>query len=275
MNLPNLEPKSMDIDVDYVNRLLGLALKGGEIKNLLEKMRFGVQVEGKTLKVEIPPYRTDVLHPIDIVEDVAIAYRYDRFNPELPPLNTVGSKIQRDGVIDDIRQLMIGLGFQEVMTLTMTNPHELFEKMGVSFEEVVEAKNPVSAEHSIARTWLLPSLMGVLEKNRNREYPQKVFESGICVSADGGTRHALSGVMAKAKSDFAEIKSNVASILESLDLTEKPERLDKKTFILGRAAKNQYGFYGEIAPNILSNFGLEVPVTGFELDVKNILADIE
>jgi len=80
------------------------------------------------------------------------------------------------------------MSFQEVMTLIMTNKENLFAKMNMPEEQVCEAENPVSSEHSVARTYLLPSLLQVLEKNKNREYPQRVFEIGDCITGDGSEK---------------------------------------------------------------------------------------
>ncbi|MFC2154146.1 hypothetical protein ACFLRC_01520 [Candidatus Altiarchaeota archaeon] len=274
MKLPNIKTREMVVELDYVNGLLGLQLSGKEVKGLLEKMRYGVELQKEVVKVCIPPYRTDVLHPIDVVEDVAIAYGYDRFQPELPPLPTIGSRIGRGKLCDDLRQILVGYGFQEVMTLTMTNQNEQFGLMNLPVEEAVEAENPVSMEHSIARVWLLPSLMNVLAKNKNREYPQKILEIGLCIDKNGGTLHRLAATIAKSKTDFAEIKSVATGLLGNLGLNDDPNAYDHPSFISGRCAKNQYGFYGEVGAGVLNNFGLEVPVTAFEFDIDKITTAI-
>lgn len=262
----------MRVELAYVNGLLGLDLAEKDVQRLLGRMRYGVSANKEALDIQIPSYRTDVLHPIDVVEDVAIAYGYENFEPELPPLPTVGSRIARERVADDLRTCLVGFGFQEVMTLTMTNAVEQFDKMGVPREKAAEAEKPVSEEHAIARTWLLPSLMGALEKNRNREYPQRLFEVGVCVTPAGETVHRLAGVVAQAKTDFAEVKALVAGILESRGMKADANACGHGSFIPGRAAENSYGFFGEVAPAVIANFGLGVPVTAFELDVA-ALAD--
>lgn len=267
---PDLKPTPMELRREYANRLLGINLKTKEIKSLLEKMRYGVEVDGDsggTLKVMVPAYRTDVLHPIDLVEDIAIAYRYDNFHPVLPATSTLG---ERDGfrVFSSIvRELMIGLGFQEVMTLIMTNKNDLFSRMNHPTEKVVETEKPISTEYSVTRTWLLPSLMGVLEKNRSREYPQKIFEVGQCITADGRDKTKLTAVIAHSKTSFSEIKAVLEGVLGNLSLECELGDLKHGSFIPGRCARVDYGFLGEIHPAVLENFGLEVPVTAFEIDL--------
>lgn len=270
MKKPDLKPRKMRLDLDYVNSILGVSLGPEEVKELLEKMRYGVKESGKKITVFVPAYRTDVLHPMDIVEDIAIAYGYENFVPELPEANTVGERHQLSRFASAVRELMLGLGFSEVMTLILTNEDMLFTKMNIPKEDVVTTKNPVSIENSVARSWLLPSLMFVLEKNKNREYPQKIFEVGYCISPEGKDSLKVAGVTAHSKASFSEIKAIVSCILESLGCSEKADALEHGSFISGRCASTYAGFFGEIHPQVLENFGLEMPAAAFELDLKKI-----
>jgi phenylalanyl-tRNA synthetase beta chain len=140
--------------------------------------------------------------------------------------------------------------------------------MNVPEEVVVEAVNPVSVEQSIARTWLLPSLMVVLEKNRNREYPQRIFEVGDVVTGEGVTIKKVAGVIAHGKTNYSEIKAVVSGLFANLRLKAEDMPYNHPSFIEGRCSRNRFGFYGELGPEVLSNFGVEVPVTAFELKLK-------
>lgn len=266
---PNLNPTIMDLDLDYVNKLLGMEFSRDTVKELLEGMRYGVELKQK-IRVSIPSYRVDILHPMDLVEDIAIAWGYERFHAEFPEVYTIGKQDVLGKFSNDVMELMIGFGFQEVMTLIMTNKVDLFERMTVDEEEVTETENPISIDHSVARGWLLPSLMNVLEKNKTREYPQYIFEIGKCITANGKTRCVLSGVIAHSKTNFSEIKSIVIGLLDNLDIEPEIKELEHNSFIRGRCADTSYGFFGEINPEVLENFNLEVPVTGFELDLDLI-----
>lgn len=270
---PDMSPVEMELGLEYVNQLLGVDLSMVEVRKLLEQMRYSIKSDGNTIRVSVPAYRTDVLHPIDLVEDVAIAYKYDRFKPELPRSHTpYGSLDELEAYSDSVRELMLGLGFQEVMTLVMSNKRDLFERMQLRGETVVETLNPVSVDHGVARNWLLPSLMVVLEKNRSREYPQKIFEVGDCVSEQGVDDRKLAGVLAYSKANYSEVKGMVTGLLESLSVDYSLEDFRHGSFIGGRCSSIKMrdalaGFYGEIHPQVLSNFGLEVPAAGFELNI--------
>jgi len=276
---PQLEPKIMKLSVEYVNSLLGLNLEPQEIKVLLERMRYKAVVkDSKTLEVWIPAYRCDILHQIDLVEDIAIAYNYKNFKPEIPEIFTIGSMRKEEMFHSKLRELMLGFGFQEVKTLVMTNTTLLFKRMNIPEEEVVKAENPVSLEHGVARNWLLPSLMSVLEKNKNREYPQRIFEIGDCIKANGKDFKKLCCVIASSKTNFAEIKSILFGLLDSLnfDLSSiKLKPYDHGSFIAGRCASMKYGFFGEISPEVLENFSIEMPVTAMELDLEKVFADVK
>ncbi len=280
---PDLKPGVMNLNLDYANGLLGTGFNRDTVKALLEKMRYGVEsVEGNeynknsidsvnSIRVLIPAYRTDVLHPIDLVEDIAIAYGYENFKPELLDSYTIGRKDKGEKFSDAVRELLIGSGFQEVMTLTLTNERNLFLKMNLEPGDAVTSENPVSMEHGIARNWLMPSLMSILENNKNREYPQMLFEIGDCVTPDGKNNKKLSGVVAHAKTNFSEIKSIITGILDSLGAKYKIKNHSHKSFIDGRCGEFDSGFFGEINPVVLENFELETPVTGFEVDLGGIL----
>jgi len=277
MKTPDLKPRLMPLRVGYVNKLLGMNFNKEEIKELLERMRYGVKFDADEIDkihVSIPPYRTDVLHAIDLVEDIAIAHGYENFEPEIPKMGTIGEKDPLEKFSSNVRELMLGFGFQEVMTLIMTNRDDLFDRMQIPEEEVVEAENPVSLEHSVARTWILPSLMSVLEKNKNREYPQRIFEIGDCISAEGKDQKKIAALIAHSRANFSEMKAVVTGLLENLNLKYKIKAYPHNSFIEGRSASTEFGFFGEIHPQVLENFGLGVPVTAFELDLGKIFNKI-
>ncbi len=274
MKTPNLAPEEMRLDIEYVNRILGMEFTSKDVKELLERMRYGVNLKANKIQVLIPAYRADILHPIDLVEDIAIAYGYDRFKPELPGLYTPGSKEGIEKFSSSTRELMIGSGFQEIMSLILTNKESLFSMMNLPEEDAVETKHPVSLEHSVARTWLLPALMSILQRNKNREYPQKLFELGLCIDSKGMDNRKLAGVIAHSTTNFSEMKATITGIMESIGLEYRIKKSNHGSFIPGRAASIGHGLFGEIHPQVLDNFGLEVPVTAFELNLDEIFAKL-
>lgn len=270
MKTPDFTPREMKLNPDYVNRLLGLSLTTDEIKEYLERMRYGVKAGEGNLLVSVPAYRADILHEMDLVEDIAIAYGYQNFMPEKLSVHT---KSHADSVEEEsnvLRDLLIGSCFTEVMTLVLSSKTVLFSNMNVPEEPCVEAENPVSSEHGVARSWLTPLLLSVLSKNKTKEFPQRIFEVGDVLLSSGANKTKVAGAVSHPKAGYSEMKSIVEGLLSSLGVSRDAKPLGHGSFIEGRCASIGFGFFGEIHPAVLSNFGLEMPVTAFEFDLEGL-----
>jgi phenylalanyl-tRNA synthetase beta chain len=114
--------------------------------------------------------------------------------------------------------------------------------------------------------------MSVLEKNKNREYPQRIFEIGYCIEPSGKDSMKLAGVVAHAKTNFSEMKAVCSGIMENIGKECDFAAADLGSFIAGRCASSKCGFFGEVHPAVLENFSLEVPATAFELDLRTIFS---
>ncbi|MEM2027965.1 MAG: phenylalanine--tRNA ligase subunit beta, partial [Candidatus Bathyarchaeia archaeon] len=279
---PDLKTEKMHINIDYVRKVIGVPLSLNEIIDLLERSRYGVsEVEGAEIVVEIPCYRPDIMHPIDVVEDIATAYDLNRIKPRWPQISTVGGLSRETQLRNLVRELMIGLGYQEVLTFTLTNQTVLFEKMNIQRERVVEVANPKVSSMTCLRSWLLPSLMEFLSHNTHVEYPQRIFEVGYCAIHDekqpNKTRDVekLACVTIDSEAGFSEIKSVLEALLYNLGLEYSLEETSHGSFIDGRVGKiivngEETGFIGEINPQVLQNWGLENPAAAFEINLSKI-----
>jgi phenylalanyl-tRNA synthetase beta chain len=276
---PSLRARSMKLDTGYVKRMLGCNLKDSEIKSLLERMNYGVNMKNRT--VLIPPYRYDILHFVDIIEDISIAYGYNDFEPELPRLPTVGRPHPFEEFCNRVREMMIGTGFQEVVNYTLTSPEKQFKLMGVPERDAVEIANPMSKEFSQVRVWAIPSLMANLVSNKHRRYPQRLFEVADCVIPDPKqevrTRNIkkLAGVVGHANANFSEMAAIMNSIDENLGLKTSKQPSAHPSFMKGRCGQimkgsKPIGIFGEISPAILSRLTLKMPVTAFELELDEV-----
>jgi len=280
---PNLKAKTIKFEPEEAKRLLGINLKNSELKSLLERMCYDVDLKQKT--VFVPPYRFDILHPVDVIEDIAIAYGYNDFLPEVPKLPTIGKEHPKEEFSNTLRELMIGLGFQEVINYILTSPEKMIKKPGINTEKPIEIKNPVTSEHSICRTWLLPGLFQNLANNKHRRYPQKLFEIGDTVLPDESSdtytcnQRKLSGVISHPSTSLSEIISVINALLENLDLKPNFKALEHPTFISGRCGRimigeEEIGFFGEVHPEVLTAFELKMPVSGFEINVEKLMNTI-
>ena len=279
---PKLNVDALSLDVSYIQRFIGLKLSVPEIISLLAKARYGVSESSEnTIIVQVPCYRVDVLHPIDVVEDIAIAYDYNRIPDEWPQLATVGKISDETLFRDYVREIMVGLGFQEVLTYIMSNPETLFAKMNLKPSRVVELANPKIASMTCLRNWLLPSLMELLSHNVHVDYPQRIFEVGYCVVHDekqeNKTRDVekLACVNIHSNANFTETKSQLDALLSNLGIKYDLEETIHGSFIDGRVGKimlggKEAGIIGEIHPQVLQNWRLENPASAFEISIDQL-----
>jgi len=280
---PKLETSFMDLEIEYVNKILGLRLTAKLITELLGKARFGVGKVGKTkMPVQVPCYRIDVMHPVDLVEDIAIAYGYNNMTPLWRKLPTMGSTKPEQGLFDVARELMVGLGFQEVLTFTLTNLDNLFKRMNCRKERIVEIANPKVQTLTCLRNWLLPSLMQFLSSNLHIEYPQKIFELGTVTILDQENEtktkdeEKLAAVVVHANASFSEIKSVLDAFFMNFGLEWQIKRVSHSSFIDGRVGAaivngTNVGIVGEIHPKVLEAWKFENPAAAFELNIGKIV----
>jgi phenylalanyl-tRNA synthetase beta chain len=274
---PDLNPGEWTLDPDGVNRWLGTNLSVEEMIGCLAKTGHGAVRMGQGLRVFVPSYRGDVLHPVDLAEDVAIGYGFERFGQALPKRATFAREDDLVAFGREVKSVLIGLGYFEVVTLSLSNPREqAVATMPGSEAKAVALRNPVSEEHMLLRTSLIPSLMAILRKNKHRELPQKLFEVGDVV-LDLSNRTHLAGVAIHAKASFTEMKSVVQSILAALGLEADVEPVEHPTFLRGRCAslssggEGHLGLFGEVSPAALEVFELRYPAGAFELDLERLM----
>jgi phenylalanyl-tRNA synthetase beta chain len=277
---PNLEPRSIDLSIEYVNEVSGLKLTAKQIADLLPKAGYDVEeVDGDRVSVLVPNYRVDVMHAVDLVEDVMIAYGYNNIKPlwRRPP--TTGALRPEQRLLDVARELMIGLGFQEILTYALTNHDSLFAKMKMRKQPVVEIANPKVQTMTCLRSWLLPSLMEFLSFNTSVEYPQRIFELDkvtlLDKKAETRTRDEdwLAAVVSHPTASFSEIKSDLDSFFMNLGVEWRIKETKHPSFIEGRVAEalvgnRTVGIVGEINPEVLSLWKLENPTAAFELNME-------
>lgn len=277
---PEFKNKVKEFSIHDVNERLGLSLNAGEIIKLAEKARYNAKLRGNEIEIEIPFYRADVIHAFDIIEDIAIAYGYHNFDAEDMKIFTIGSVLPETKKADKIANFLVGLGMQELMTLNMSNKDDLFKKMNLKESEVIEIENPVSSTYSCLRSWLIPSLMHVLSQNTTKHYPQKIFEIGNIVEADGGetkslTVQKLAAAVSDNKINFTDMKQAVFYLLSNLKTEFEIKESRHDSFIAGRQAeiiinKKSAGIFGEISPKVLSAWGIEMPTVALEINLETI-----
>jgi phenylalanyl-tRNA synthetase beta chain len=280
LKTPDLKPREMELDNDYVNDTLGMEFTPDETAALLAKMGHDA-VPGKTLIVKTPSYRTDIMHSMDLVEDVAIAYGYDRFVPEIPDIASEAGEDPLEIFSRGLRNFLVGFGLQEVVTFMMSNREKLFARMTLPEEPISETENPKMEGYTSLRNRLIPSLVEVLSTNKHYPYPQNVYEVDDVVliddSTETGARSArrLAIAICHARANFSEVKAVMNSILENLDLEAEICDGGLDCFIEGRryvarVGKKPICWAGELKPEVLAGWDLEMPVAALEMDVDEL-----
>lgn len=280
--LPDLTPKKKVLRVENAQRMIGIDSSRDEIIGMLCRVRLDAEALNEDeIEVSIPPYRIDVLHEVDIIENVAIGYDFRKIRARLPDVATVASEDPHKAFENRVREIMIGYGFYEVMSLMLTSEEQHYQKMNLPEDQRVVVAQPISQDRTMIRKSLLNGLMEFLEDNTHEELPQKIFEVGEVVyldeSAETRTRGVskLAALVTHSTANFTEIKSLTASLISNLGLQMTVKPLDHPSFIKGRCAEvvtkgdKVKGFFGEVSPLVISNFNLEYPVVGFELEFNN------
>jgi phenylalanyl-tRNA synthetase beta chain len=179
---PNLKPRLAEVEVDYVNSCCGLEAKPQQICDWLTKMCYTAKPSSKDeniIEVLVPPTRADVLHQCDIMEDVAIAYGFNRL-PRTSPnkASTIAQPLMINKLGDIVRMEAAMAGWSEVMPLILCSHDENFGWLNRTDDgkTAVKLANPKTAEYQVVRTSLLPGLLKTIRENKKHSVPIKVFE---------------------------------------------------------------------------------------------------
>lgn len=273
------------IPLKAIESALGEALGGKEVTTALKSYGYTVKSAGQKMAVQLPPYRNDLLHTVDVVEDVAISQGYARFAPVMPSQFTVGGLSRLEQMADRVRHLMVGMEFQEIISNIMGSHQDFCTRMrldGTDWAKVVEVDNVMSLSYSCLRQWITPSLLQVETNSSRAFYPHRMFEVGeVAVpdaSADVGSRTVtmLGTVIAHAGAHFSEIHSCLDLLLYYLDRPFTLEPVAHPSFLDGRAGKivsngRVIGLLGELHPEVLEHWQIGVPAVALELEVDRLL----
>lgn len=269
---PDLKPETIKISVENANKILGLNLKDSDIRKFLSRM--GHDYTNSSVKV--PAWRTDVLHEIDLIEDVAIAYGYNKFVPEIPKVATIGSESRSETLKRKIAETLIGLGFLEVSSYHLIKKQEadsLAKKI-----ELLDSKT----EYKFLRPNLLIPALRIFSENKDNEYPQKIFEQGTVFTQDKkqetetGITESEHLLIACSPSNFTELKQILNYLCDMLSIKYELKEAPIPATIDGRAASivtngTEIGFIGEMHPETLRPWGIKMPVAAIEISLENIL----
>ena len=280
---PEFAPKIMSIETAYINKYLGLGLSENELSSLLERMGFGIKKKSKkSLEVFVPCFRADILHPVDLVEDVCIAFGFDNVRGVKDDVHSVGKELFVEKVKEKIRDVFVGDGLLEVMNYSLV---KLDDQKRLGLDGVVKIKNPNSSEYNSMRKFLFPVVLKTFKANKMNEYPQSVFELGTVFGKHKilEEHNSLCVATCSDNASFTWAKQRLELLGRLFGLEFKVERKDFDFFIKGRSAEvlvkkkswESVGFIGEASLETLRLFDLERGVSLFELNLDSLSALIE
>tara|TARA_Y100000034_G_C6886309_1_gene407031 strand:- start:89 stop:1726 length:1638 start_codon:yes stop_codon:yes gene_type:complete len=270
---PNLTPDKIKISLENANKLLGLELKESDLSKLLPKMGYNY----KSGVVQVPAWRTDILHEVDIIEDIAIAYGYDNFKEKIPNISTIGEESKKSKIKRRISEILTGLQSLEILSYHLIKPEEVGLMKLQNTIELIDSKT----EYKILRPNLLIPTLRILSENLDVEYPQKLFEMGIVFQKDSefkketGIHEQDNLILATSPGNFTQIKQHLDYLLNTLDIDFKIEESQHSQLIDGRTADifvkdKKIGYIGEVHPVTLKKWGLKMPLAVFEISLEEI-----
>ncbi len=283
--VPDMTPRTMPFNLKLSNEILGFELDEAGAREALEKSRFGLN-EGKAI---IPRFRSDIIHPIDLAEEVALGFGIWKISPQEISTALVGSLNPRLKKIDSIVEVLVGLGFTEVWNFSLSS-RELVDHCS---SEPLRVEDTKSQGFEFLRCDLTASLLQVLGGTSHEEYPQLIFEEAPTFSRSEkmttgiSEEEHLAALIADSGARYSQIRSRLDAlfrlILQSeLSIQYIPSEASAQLFAKGRAAdvllrkkdrEEKLGTIGEISPAALEKFGVAVPVIGFELNLEPLLKD--
>ena len=282
---PELSVDTKRVAHDRIETILGVDLDPDEVIDLAERSgldaaRAEEYADELVYAVEIPPYRVDVLHPLDVIDDIGRAYGFNDLSPRYPEVGTVGGRHERSRHEEAVRATLVGLGFEDTLNFHMTNEAENYERMRLPIPEIEDVdlttetldvggysgkhseqivsedavgvhapatiKEPYSEDYTILRTWALPSLVQVLENNTHRRYPQDLAEVGFVAGIDpseptGVTEwRSVAGVVARHDASYEDARARLQALARTYDRELATPPVDHPSFIDGRAAAVEF-----------------------------------
>jgi phenylalanyl-tRNA synthetase beta chain len=279
---PDATPRSMRLDLELATSTLGFEISMKDAEVFLGRSRIGMYSNGNAI---VPRYRFDIIHPIDLVEEIALGFGIQRIKPQEVKSSLIGDFSRRQKKLDRVVEALVGLELTEVWNLSLTGA-------GEAAEESLRVEDSKSQNFEFLRTRLSMSILAVLSGSTHQEYPQRIFEQApvFTHSRTGATTIAEEekvGIMvADSNVDYSVIRSIVDAFLgevldDGITISYRPSEKVLDPFLPGRSAlisiryaegeRKDIGVVGEVAPQFLEKFGMKVPVVGAEISLESLL----
>jgi phenylalanyl-tRNA synthetase beta chain len=292
--------KNIPLRAHKVNEILGTDIAGNEMKTILERLEMSVtDVEGGSYHVTPPSFRVDISREIDLTEEIARLYGYDRVPLSLPPITAESEMKNRKEILTNrIRVILNGDGYSEVINYSFSSP-ESVNILGYTETDrsrrFVRIRNPLTEDMSVMRTGLVYGLLDIMKKNVNvGNFDLKMFEIGkIFIAREDGElpveEERVSALLTGSRyddrwhfkdvhADFYDLKGCMENLFDELGIHGIQYKCDSKRAFLhpGRsctivAGENEIGILGEVHPDVTKKIDLNPKAIVFDLDLNMLL----
>jgi len=286
-----------------IEKFLGEKISGGDCVKALTRMGVKAEIQTGTEREQSkaaipsegilawpPEYRNDFLHAADITEDVMIGRGLNSFKSERPSETTIGRLTPATLFGRQVKEIFIGMGYQEMIYNYLGSYSNLVEKMRASgvktAERIIRIANPMTENYEYVRDTIIASLMESESVSGHSVYPHKIFEVGKVAYLESGsessdssgtvTRQYAGFLHADKEANFNTAAGHLQTLFYYLSREYDVEESSDPRFIPGRAAAilykgNKIGVFGEIHPEVLENRGVTVPCIAGEIDLDSLL----
>jgi phenylalanyl-tRNA synthetase beta chain len=296
-----IDNKKIIARLDFINHLLGTNLTGDEVRQLFHSLEFTVEAkEPGIFEVEVPSFRVDIEREIDLVEEVARLYGYDKIPTTMPKARVFSDRPTKHQRLEKkVKDLLVAHGFNEVINFSFISP-DSFNRILLDSDdtrrESIKLLNPLVEEQSVMRTVLVPGLLETAARNasfrimnlrifemrrvylpkNDRELPDEPLYIAALLT---GMRNSEGWNQEKTVTDFYDAKGVVENLLEQLNIAGASfVGTDPEAFYHPGKSCNItcdgdiIGSLGEIHPTIQENYGLEKPCYYFEINFEKLIS---
>jgi len=271
-------PRAVDLASTVLREVSGFAYPAAEVESRLARCRLSGRPQSGGWRVEVPPWRPDLQTGVDVAEDVILAQAVLPADGILPPSSTRGRRRKETVFRRGIATNLLGLGLAAPYTSLLVSETAVRRVPGA---RPIRLANPPSAEFAYLRDRLLLSHLEVLARNTRHGYPQLFGEVAPVLvpssTAESGaeTQYHAGMIVARESAGFADAAALLDYLFRRVDIVTVREPAEIPGTIPGRAARVRVagevvGEVGEIAPQILSELGVPVPVAWAELDLTHL-----
>ncbi|CAA6660952.1 unnamed protein product [Spirodela intermedia] len=298
---PDLSDYTLEVPLSYITSQVGIKMEANEVISFLKKMQLNVKQSNSgdenSITVSVPPTRSDILHACDVMEDLSIAYGFNKIPETIPATRTEGKR-QPLNLFSDLIRLQVAMaGYKEVLTWVLCSCEENFSMLNRKDDgkTSVIIENPRSSEFEAVRTTLMPGLLKSVKHNMDHPRPIKIFEVGDVVFLDeeqdvgASNNRRLAALYCSNNSGYEDIHGLVERIMKIIgipvDLTGEKKKDDhyylqpshKPEFLEGRQCDiivngRAVGTFGIVHPEVLEKFGVYPnPCSFVEMDIQCLI----